>query len=525
MRRQLNISQNQQTTDSMQQIGAMQIRQKQAFELLSYTLLSNSIYVITVLILCFELAYDGNMLSVIYCIDSKLLLQILHQLYFYRAFAKIHVKYNHALIRLFQIFIEVCYVLSLNIYAVTRKNKLMLLSNTFPLINISLSLVVKFNEGNQLFKESVQQINSFNVLRNFCILLTSIFFSLKIEGYLDIDWLYTLWVFWLLFSFTASFIVYYIFVVLALGVQVILDQGNYERNLVIKNVWVLLFLISCSSMFFVIPISILNFTTQGNYEGPVQASRIILIANSIIFSYFNAKFKSELILASKMFLSLNDSINPLHTMITQQGEAQIQQFNKQDYLESQASEAQMRIPRMVKRISKTYFGFDDLNQQKKSDSKIQALNKKPTHHKALSSHIQKPTEQNDERIKLASMMNLKFNEQENIEELKGTSILQHQQNENQQNSISLSSINLCCICYDSNPDALFMQCGHGGVCYHCALDMWKNKDECYLCRKKIDRVLQIQICENANNLYQVVGATQMNSNQKQKHKISQQHDQ
>ncbi|CAK58362.1 unnamed protein product (macronuclear) [Paramecium tetraurelia] len=524
MRRQLNISQNQQTTDRMQQIGAI-IRQKQAFELLSYTLLSNSIYVITVLILCFELAYEGNMLSVIYCIDSKLLLQILHQLYYYRAFAKINVKYNHALIRLFQLFIEVCYVLSLNIYAVTGKNKLMLLSNTFPLINISLSLIVKLNEGNQLLKESVQQINLFNVIRNSCILLMSIFFSLKIEGYLDIDWLYALWVFWLLFSLSASFIIYYIFVVLALSIQVILDQGNYERNQVIKNMWILLFLISCSSMCFVIPISILNFTTEGNYEGPVQAGRIILIANQIVFSYFNAKFKSELILASKRFLSLNDSVNPLHTMITQQGEAQIQQFNKQEYLESQTSEAQFQIPRMVKRISKTYFGFDDLNLQKKSDSKIQGLNKKPTHHKALSSHIQKPIEQNDERIKLASMMNLKFNEQENIEELKGTSILQHQQNENQQNSISLSSINLCCICYDSNPDALFMQCGHGGVCYHCALDMWKNKDECYLCRKKIDRVLQIQICENSKNLYQVVGATQMNSSSQKKHIISQQHDQ
>ena len=27
-----------------------------------------------------------------------------------------------------------------------------------------------------------------------------------------------------------------------------------------------------------------------------------------------------------------------------------------------------------------------------------------------------------------------------------------------------------------------MKCGHGGICYHCAIDMWKNKDECYLCR-------------------------------------------
>ncbi|CAD8144689.1 unnamed protein product [Paramecium pentaurelia] len=514
MRRDSNNSQNQQITDNIQQNGAMQFRQEQAFELLSYTLLSNSIYVITVLILCFELAYEGNMLSVIFCLDSKLFFQILHQAYFYRTFAKINVQYNHALIRLFQLFIEVCYVLSLNIYIINRKSELLLFSNIFPLINICLSLIVKFNEGKQQFKESVQQINLFNVLRNICILLISIFFSLKIDGYLDIDWLYTLWMLWLLFSLSASIIIYYIFVVLALGIQVILEQNNYQRNLVITNVWILLFMISCSSMFFLIPISVLNFNNQRNYEEAIEVSRIIFITNQILFSYFNAKFKPELILALKMFLSLNDSVNPLQTIITQQAEAQIQQFNKQDYTESQNSEAQMQIPKVVKRISKTYFGFDDLNSENKIDSKIQEQNKKPTHHKALSSHIQKPIEQNDDRLKLASTMVLKFNEQENLDELKGTSIQQYKQNKNQPRSISLSSINQCCVCYDNNPDALFMQCGHGGVCYHCALDMWKNKDECYLCRKKIDRILQIKIFENGNNLYQVIGATEMNQNQK-----------
>lgn len=30
----------------------------------------------------------------------------------------------------------------------------------------------------------------------------------------------------------------------------------------------------------------------------------------------------------------------------------------------------MQIPKIVKRISKTYFGFDDLNSENKIDSKI-----------------------------------------------------------------------------------------------------------------------------------------------------------
>lgn len=54
----------------------------------------------------------------------------------------------------------------------------------------------------------------------------------------------------------------------------------------------------------------------------------------------------------------------------------------------------------------------------------------------------------------------------------------------------------CLICFDKLPDSVFMECGHGGsnvfnrefdklsgICYDCALDVWKTTGECYLCRK------------------------------------------
>lgn len=41
----------------------------------------------------------------------------------------------------------------------------------------------------------------------------------------------------------------------------------------------------------------------------------------------------------------------------------------------------------------------------------------------------------------------------------------------------------CLVCFDKAPDAVFMMCGHGGVCYDCSLDIWKNSNECYLCRE------------------------------------------
>jgi len=28
-----------------------------------------------------------------------------------------------------------------------------------------------------------------------------------------------------------------------------------------------------------------------------------------------------------------------------------------------------------------------------------------------------------------------------------------------------------------------MPCGHGGICYECAVDMFNSSNECFICRK------------------------------------------
>jgi len=68
----------------------------------------------------------------------------------------------------------------------------------------------------------------------------------------------------------------------------------------------------------------------------------------------------------------------------------------------------------------------------------------------------------------------------------------------------------CLICFDNAPDAVFMECGHGGVCYECSLEIWKSTNECYLCRNKITQVLQLDIKSKlGNNVMKVLSSTQM----------------
>ena len=44
----------------------------------------------------------------------------------------------------------------------------------------------------------------------------------------------------------------------------------------------------------------------------------------------------------------------------------------------------------------------------------------------------------------------------------------------------------CNVCFEKAPDAVLMNCGHGGLCYGCALDVWKKSIECFICRKVIN---------------------------------------
>lgn len=42
---------------------------------------------------------------------------------------------------------------------------------------------------------------------------------------------------------------------------------------------------------------------------------------------------------------------------------------------------------------------------------------------------------------------------------------------------------VCLVCFEKTADAVFMNCGHGGICYDCSLDVLKKSGECHLCRE------------------------------------------
>ncbi len=43
----------------------------------------------------------------------------------------------------------------------------------------------------------------------------------------------------------------------------------------------------------------------------------------------------------------------------------------------------------------------------------------------------------------------------------------------------------CMLCLTASCDAVLQDCGHGGVCYDCAVNLFKTQRKCMLCRQSI----------------------------------------
>lgn len=65
-----------------------------------------------------------------------------------------------------------------------------------------------------------------------------------------------------------------------------------------------------------------------------------------------------------------------------------------------------------------------------------------------------------------------------------------QTNRNKSHS-NLGENTTCHVCFVETSGSVFMDCGHGGLCYNCAIDIWKKTGVCHLCRKVSFNFLEI----------------------------------
>jgi len=53
--------------------------------------------------------------------------------------------------------------------------------------------------------------------------------------------------------------------------------------------------------------------------------------------------------------------------------------------------------------------------------------------------------------------------------------------------------NLCFICCVKKADAVYLDCGHAGICMLCAQESWKKHNKCVTCRKGITKLAKVEV--------------------------------
>jgi len=60
------------------------------------------------------------------------------------------------------------------------------------------------------------------------------------------------------------------------------------------------------------------------------------------------------------------------------------------------------------------------------------------------------------------------------------------------------AVDLCFICETSEANTINLACGHGGMCYNCAIEGWQKSDRCSICRKEIESILLVKNIKELN---------------------------
>ena len=63
--------------------------------------------------------------------------------------------------------------------------------------------------------------------------------------------------------------------------------------------------------------------------------------------------------------------------------------------------------------------------------------------------------------------------------------------ETQTGNVVQEGENSCYVCVEREANAILMDCGHGGICYDCAVSMICQKNECMECRKPVKTIYKI----------------------------------
>lgn len=293
--------------------------------------------------------------------------------------------------------------------------------------------------------------------------------GLKVKEIIDWKWITVLWPIWV--SLSLSSILSLGVFLLALGAVFSWFAKESTGSELVSTIWLLFAILGGTFSF-----GVLGFSIAWNLEGEMSERDLgsiallpaVYLGSLVIFTYLHL---DKLVVWWDTFF-INDQdreqvVPENHEFVMVQTETPEPRHTRS--LSSQFLTILKSPPRALVRLSSTYY---------KPAEKEEAS--KQRHYRALSTSTHPLTSKESHRRAVSSATT-----QDRVQLLEETTPRFDPDNE--------VPSKICFMCDYDKSDAVLMECGHGGICHACALQLWKTSSQCHLCRSPISHVLKIEL--------------------------------
>ncbi|CAD8181833.1 unnamed protein product [Paramecium octaurelia] len=511
-----HVNQAQQNLTSSQQETKNRIRSRKLF---MSTIIKFFFAIMLFLLLSLQIQYHLDVISIFVLLLIYYLIDFLNALHYHFKMKKLQIRFKkkkllgYLGVIIFDFFYLTCLLLLKKV-----GYQYFVYSNVFLVIAILMDFYSLYQDRALL--ESLKILNQISLLTRIYVAICSLFITLKIDNIIVWNWTPTLWAVWVGLICFIGISAGSLIVTFSKIIQYLFDRQNLQRSELISYIWLTQLLIFGSVSISLSSLGYLEYLeNQPNYSHNFVVQQYFVIAEFFVIFIYSIYFRIDI--CEQIYITLQDDepANQQQFSVNIQGNNQTQQ-------QINPTSSRTQIPQVVQKISKAYFGIPSLIKKEGGDQ--DSISGSPVLKKSSKGHKRAFSSQGVASQMFQELDQIVIDKQPPNALNKTTSnelrfqidkkrcnshlvtIAHDESIQNRQHEMSISQTsNICIVCYERGPNAVFMNCGHGGTCYQCAIDIWKQKTVCYLCRNKIEYILKVDLEDRYGDLFKVVSTAQM----------------
>ncbi|CAD8158416.1 unnamed protein product [Paramecium pentaurelia] len=312
------------------------------------------------------------------------------------------------------------------------------------------------------------------VLFRFFLILQLMLINLKQIEWIDWQWIYIFTILWIFLALICIFQIIFLFDFICKATQLLQERDPINREAInqqiIGSLWINLLALCISGLptFSMICYTIKLSTGQNSYNSLSITLSVIYSLVFIVYTMYYRISLSLFICQIQQQRGIDNNIG-VNTDNQQRYQLNSPSSKHKNHLIKSKEQILTQLPQYLIRLSQTYFlpAIDNDNLPQLKQSQQQQIQQQ---------QHSKKNKTDQEQPKLS-------------------------------NRISLTEINSdkdtqCFNCYQNESCAVYMPCGHGGLCVKCATEWFTEKQECLICRKPVESV--VKISQSEQNKVQVI---------------------